>query len=92
MSMILDQIGMLAIDSSGYPRIYVANIDDYESVQPWGLFMANGIEESDTVQLGDYMNLEDAQKALKAVYTAMANGVSVSLEGMGLEIVENDEP
>ena len=91
MSMILDQIGMMAIHTSGYPRIYVAKIDEYEAIQPWGLFIESSVGVEGAVQLGDYMNLEDAQQALKAVYTAMANGVSVSLEGMGLEIVEDNE-
>lgn len=92
MSMILDQIGLAAIDSSGYPRIYIAKIDDVDVTHPWGLFLMCDRGKDGTVQLGDYMELDDAQQALRAVYTGISNGVSISLEGMGLESVENNEP
>ena len=88
MSMILDQTGTTVIDTQGYPRYYVA-FDESAEVRPYGLFMDCYGDDVDVIILGSYADLTTAQQALRAIYSGASNGVSISLEGVGVEKEES---
>lgn len=80
---IMDQTGTLVMDVSGYPKVYIARSEDEaDKTVPWGLFIDCYSGETETMQLGAYEDLDDAQHALKGIYVAMQSDVSVSLEGL----------
>lgn len=78
---IKDQLGMMIMDSSGYPKVYVAYSEDVDDREvPFGLFIECYADEVEITKLGAYENITQAQHALNSVYVAMQSGVSISLE------------